>query len=194
MSHENKVINILVAVIVIVEWKSRVVSNQECPIAHMEMMLSTFHSMVFFYSSLKVGKTSYLTLAFDQNGVCMPAILILIIARISGLHSRGLSVNPNVSAKLPMWELPSVLKLYSSHSDCIYSTSWLPLLWSASQGLVESSLLHVLGQDIFLLFAPLHTMNSQPRAEPGLTWCVERPTWSWEAGCCRNSLQFSGSL
>lgn len=125
MSHENKVINMLVAVIVIVEWKSRVIVNQECPIAHMEMMLSTFHSMVVFYSSLKVGKTSYLTLAFDQNGVYMPAVLLLTIARISGLHSRGLGVNP----KLPMEELPSsALKLYSSHSDCINSTSCLPLL------------------------------------------------------------------
>lgn len=96
MSHEHEIITILLAVIIIAEWKS--IRTSYSPYGH-----GAKHILVwpFFHRPLKVGKTSYLTLAFVRNGVCMPTILLLTIARISGLHSRRLGVNPNISAKSP---------------------------------------------------------------------------------------------
>ena len=47
-SHENKIANILISVIVIAEWNSRAIANRGCPPVYMEIILSTFQSMAFF--------------------------------------------------------------------------------------------------------------------------------------------------
>lgn len=83
----------------------------------MEMMRSAFKSMAFLRQFFESGKTSCLSLTFDQNGVCMPVKLLLTIARVSGLPPRGLGMNPNVPAKLPVRKLSSyALKVLISHS------------------------------------------------------------------------------